>query len=131
MEPDKTEGLWQFHEMVTDANGLATSSGITDQYTFRINNELITISLFSEHLVSWNSEDDVYLLKTRWQNNTLQYLPPFGEWVPLADFDGEVFYQSDGQSKRVFKKISEEEVVTWNKSILEEQRKLFNYDLQD
>lgn len=131
MDRDKIEGLWQFQEMVTDNTGQATSSGITDQYTFKISGELITISLLSDQPLNWRSEDDVYLLKTRWQNNTLLYKPPYGKWTPLGDFDGEVFYQSDGQNKRVFKKITEKEVVDWNKPIIKKGRQLFNYDSQE
>lgn len=127
----QSEGLWQFKEIVTDSIHQATSSGLTDQFTFLIDKGLITISLFSDNLTNWKSDDNVYILKTNWQNNTLLYLPPFGDWTPLADFDGEVFYMSDGKQKKIFKKITKGEVVDWNKEILKNDRLPFDYNIHN
>lgn len=126
----KVDGLWQFSETVPDLNAQQTSSGLTDQYTFLIDNGLITISLFSEQLTKWKADDDVYVLKTKWENNTLLYLPPLGNWTPLADFDGEVFYMSDGKQKGIFRKISKNEIVKWNSAIIKPNRETFSYDIE-
>lgn len=123
----KSEGLWQFSETVPDSVNNQTSSGLTDQYTFLIKNSLITISLFSDQLSKWKSDDDVYILKTKWENNTLLYLPPVGDWTPLANFDGETFYMSDGNQKKIFRKILTNEVVKWNTAILKPDRIPFAY----
>jgi hypothetical protein len=128
---NKAQGLWQYEKMVPNRSGVVTSSGITDQYTFQFTDDLITISLFSDHLTNWKSQDDVYLLQTKWNGHSLFYLPPFGDWTPLADFDGENFFQSDGNSKRIFKKIDKDEVVSWNKAITEEGRLPFLYNLKE
>ncbi len=129
MDIKKAKGLWQFYEMIIDTNGQPTPSGINDQFTFNLSDELITISLFADHPIPWKAEDDVYLLKSKWDNNTLLYLPPAGEWSPLADFDGEIFFQSDGGNKRVFKKIQENEVISWNMDIIKKGRSPFDYSL--
>jgi len=124
----KSEGIWQFNEIVPDTDNQVTSSGLTDQYTFFISDGLITISLFSDQLTNWKSEDDVYILKTKWENNTLFYLPPAGDWTSLADFNGEIFYMSDGKQKRIFRKILKEKVVKWNEAILKPGRIAFDYN---
>ena len=125
----EVQGLWQFEKMAANSSGKKTSSGITDQYTFQIKNSFITISLFTDHLTNWKSKDDIYILKIKWIEHTLYYLPPFGDWTPLADFDGTNFYQSDGKQKRIFKKIAESEIVDWNSEILKKDRLPFDYDL--
>lgn len=43
-----------------------------------------TLFLFTEKDWMWRARDDHYRVKTRWQGNDLQYLPPFGRWSPLA-----------------------------------------------
>ena len=126
----KVDGLWQFSETVPDISNQQTSSGLTDQYTFLIDNGLITISLFSEQLTKWKADDDVYVLRTKWENNTLLYLPPLGNWTPLADFDGEVFYMSDGRQKKIFRKILKNDVVKWNSAIIKPNRVPFSYDIE-
>ncbi len=127
-DTNKINGVWQFEKFVNDVNCKATSGGLNDQYTFLIEDGYIVISLFSEQLTRWKSKDDIYKLKTKWQNQTLMYLTPLGNWMPLADYDGVIFYMSDGIQKKIFKKIPEEKIVKWNQGLLNNDRRPFDYE---
>lgn len=110
----RAEGIWQFEESVPahDAGKIAN-----DTITFVYRNEKVVLRLATLKLGQWKSKDDFYVLSTKWVGDALYYLPPFGSWTELAVFDGERFANVGSGVKRIFKKISETEIVDWNRNI--------------
>lgn len=126
-EGDEREGIWQLDREIPDIEKRILYN---NQYTFIFQQGYVIISLLSESLTQWKSPDDVYKLKSKWIDDTLYYLPPFGDWMPLAEFGDGVFFIKGSGKKRIFKKIAEENVASWNKALLMENRVPHNYDIQ-
>lgn len=123
----EADGIWQLQEQMEDPE---KEGWINEQFTFVLTGDHATVYLLSEHPVSWKSEDDVYKLKAKWDGNTLFFLPPYGDWIPLAIYDNGSFYMKGHGQKRIFRRIGPEEVSVWTKDILKE-RDLFDYSLID
>lgn len=121
----EAEGIWQFvrDEPVEDDHGKKMS----DLFTFRYGDSAVTIRLMSLSPFFQSSSDGFYTLKCQWTGNTLQYLSPSGSWTELAEFGNGEFVKYGNGKKRIFKKISPDEVVEWNRAILKEGRELYNY----
>lgn len=115
-ENRQAEGIWQFKKSVPipdDHGGMVDST-----YTFIYGNQRITLRLLSLHPGPWKSVDDFYQLAARWERDALFYLPPFGAWTELAVFQDGHFVQVGNGVKRIFERISEAEVIDWNRAIL-------------
>jgi hypothetical protein len=118
-------GIWQAKKEVNidDDKG----KEINEHYVFYYKGDSVTIRLINMHPVFWKSEDDFYKLKAKLENNTLYYLPPFGNWTELAVLENNQFVIIGNGKKRIFKRILPEEVFDWNKAILKENRSLHDY----
>lgn len=122
------EGLWQFSREIPIDNDKGKL--MNDLYTFWYLDSTVIIYLFSIHKLQWKSDDDFYRLKTKWEVNALYYLPPFGDWTELATFEDNQFIKIGNGKKKIFKRISEKEVVEWNKNILKKDRSLHDYRIK-
>ncbi len=98
---------------------------------FFFDNSFVTLYLFSKHDWMWKTEDNFYKLKSKWENDSLYYLPPFGDWTFLAKFDGTNFITENKDENVIWKydKIKKEEIDRNNISILKD-RKVHNYDIK-
>lgn len=74
----------------------------------------------------WKSEDDYYKLSSKWNHDSLYYLPPFGEWTFLAKFDGTNFMKKEQNVSFKYEKIKPNNIDSTNLSILK-KRELHNY----
>jgi hypothetical protein len=115
-EPAQAAGLWQLHEEVPWTGDPARQAN--DVHTFRYRGAEVTLRLLTLRAGQWKSPDDFYLLAARWQGNRLLYRPPFGPWSELASFEDGRFVNTGNGRKRIFHRISEEQVVPWNRAIL-------------
>lgn len=111
----KSEGIWQFEKSVPayDCQGKV----VNDTVTFVYCNGMVTLRLLTLGLGQWKTKDDFYQLSAKWEADTLFYLPPFGHWTELAVFEHGRFVNTGNGIKRYFKRISEQEIVDWNKNI--------------
>lgn len=111
----QAEGIWQFKESipVDDDKG----KNVNDAITFAFHNGMVTLRLLTLRTGQWKSTDGFYTLAAKWEEDTLLYLPPFGEWTELASFEDGQFVNIGNGIKRIFKKISEDEIVNWNRNI--------------
>jgi hypothetical protein len=109
------EGIWQFKQSVPidDDQGKL----VNDTFTFVYRDDKVILRLMTLHPGQWKSQDDFYELATRWEADTLYYLPPFGTWTELAVFEAGHFVNVGNGVKRIFEKIPESEVVAWNSNI--------------
>jgi hypothetical protein len=110
-------GLWQLREtqaVEDDRSGRLTN----DAYTFRYDGDTVTLRLATVNPAMWKSDDDFYRLAARWDGDMLTYRPPFGDWAELAAFTGDHFEDAGGGTRRIFGRISDDEVPDWNRAIL-------------
>jgi hypothetical protein len=110
------EGLWQFKKSVPIADDQGKS--VNDTITFLYADGMVTLRLLTLHLETWKSPDDFYKLATDWRGNVLYYRPPFGDFVDLAEFENGRFVDIGNGVKRIFERITPDEVVQWNRDIL-------------
>ena len=124
---DEAKGLWQFQgEVAFDhAPGLQAN----DVFTFTYDGGYVTLRLVTLRMGQWKSDDDFYTLQTRWEGDTLHYRPPFGEWTVLASFEDGRFVNIGNGKKRLFGKITAEQVVAWNAAILAPARPPHDYSI--
>ncbi len=116
-EHEDAIGLWQLREtqaVEDDGDGRLTN----DAYTFRYDGDTVTLRLATMNPAMWKSDDDFYRVAARWDGNMLSYRPPFGDWAELAAFDGERFEDAGSGTRRVFGRITEDEVPEWNRAVL-------------
>jgi hypothetical protein len=99
-------------------------------FTFAYDGEYVTLRLLTLRTGQWKSADDFYKLQSRWEGNTLYYRPPFGSWTELASFEDGRFVNVGNGKKRIFGKITDEQVVPWNAAILSPGREAHDYRRQ-
>jgi len=77
---------------------------------------------------SWQSQDGIYKLASRWEGDDLQYLSPDNRiWVHLATKVDSTFVIFGQGQKKVFKRIQVDEIANWNKDIVKSIRPVFDY----
>jgi hypothetical protein len=116
-EHEDAIGLWQLREtqaVEDDGDGRLTN----DAYTFRYDGDTVTLRLATMNPAMWKSDDDFYRVAARWDGNMLSYRPPFGDWAELAAFDGDHFEDAGSGTRRVFGRITDDEVPDSNRAIL-------------
>src|SRR5437016_2440017 len=89
-------GLWAVSvEQVDRLNRIADAAGENVYYAgaapFYFDGETVTMSLVTEKVWEWHSEDDYYRLRAKWIGDDLYWLAPFGGWGKLATFRAGVF----------------------------------------
>jgi hypothetical protein len=96
-------GLWQFQreESVDDDGGRPARN----TRLFKFDGDTVTLRLLSPHRQWWSSPDNFYRLAARFDDDTLSYRPPFGDWTQLATFEDDGFVEIGGGRKRIFAKI--------------------------
>lgn len=115
----KTIGLWQ-----------VPTKAYIGSNVFKYDGKYITMLLITEKEWMWHSADDFYKLKSKWENDELFYLPPFGDWEPLAKFDGSNFYIKDNfDAIWKYTKVTKEVLSTDDLPILL-SRKVHNYKIK-
>jgi hypothetical protein len=127
-EHDDAIGLWQLEateSVPDDGSGRQTNN----HYTFRYDGDTVTVRLLTMHPEMWKSDDDFYRLDARWDGDMLSYRPPFGEWQELAAWVGDHFEDVGTGTRRIFRRISEDEVVDFNQAILN-PRERHDYSIQ-
>ncbi|HEX4417477.1 MAG TPA: hypothetical protein VH165_06230 [Kofleriaceae bacterium] len=124
MSHSNAEGLWQQSREVAAAGEVGS---LGDTYTFQYQGELVTLHLMTLGKTSWRAADDFYKLKARWQDSTLQYLTPVGQWIPLATFDGAKFVAAGDGKRREYARITPEQVADFSAGILAPDRAPFDY----
>lgn len=125
MTHSDAEGLWQ---QASEAPATGTDGkSLSDIYTFKYEHGLVTLRLMAISKVSWRSPDGVYSLKSRWQGDALQYLPPTGEWTELATFEGGKFVATGDGKRREYARITPDQVADFNAAI-KADRPAFDYD---
>jgi hypothetical protein len=125
---DAAIGLWQLRATETvedDVSGRLTN----DAYIFRYDGDTVTLRLITTNPAMWKSDDDFYRLATRWDGDMLTYRPPFTDWTELASFDGDHFEDVGSGTRRIFGRISDDEVADWNRAILT-PREPHDYSIQ-
>lgn len=120
------EGLWQQSREVP-ATG-APGKSLDDTYTFRYEGGLVTLRLLVISSADWKVDDGFYVLKSRWEGNTLYYLPPVGQWTDLATFENGKFVMYGDGKKREYDRIQPAQVADFSKDILKPDRPPFDYD---
>ncbi|MEK6749786.1 MAG: hypothetical protein AABY83_11345 [Pseudomonadota bacterium] len=123
---EQSHGLWQIpkQERVTFQDGVIFAAG---NYLFAYDGRDVTLLLTPSKNWIYRSSDDVYKLKTKWEGRKLFYLPPFGDWSYLAEFDGEQFYREEPKHRWKYHKIRDEDVETADKAILNSHRTAHDY----
>ena len=124
----KAVGIWQLQESIPYENNKGKQ--INDAYTFIYHRDsTVTLRLLTLHKNQWKSKDDIYKLSAKWNGSVLCYLPPFGEWTELAVFENGKFINVGNGIKKIFKLITEEEIIDWNRDIIN-QRPLHDYQIK-
>lgn len=125
MTHNDAEGLWQQSREVPAPGADAKHLSSID--TFKYEQGLVTLRLIALSKVSWRSPDGFYALKSRWQGDMLQYLPPTGDWTDLAEFqDGGFVALGDGK-RREYARITPDQVTASNADICKPDRPAFDY----
>jgi hypothetical protein len=125
MSHSDAEGLWQQSSEVA-APGTEGKS-LSDIYTFKYDQGLVTVRLLTVSKMNWRSLDGFYTLKSRWQGDTLQYLAPLGQWIDLAEFENGRFVASGDGKRREYTRITPDQVADFNSAILKPDRPVFGY----
>ena len=119
------DGIWQIDKEVPSGE---TKESLPDVNSFKLDNEYLIIRLISFSYFKDKPADDIYMLKTKWENETFFYLPPLNpQWQKLAKFENGVFVMYGNGKKRYYKKILPEEILSWNKDILKNDLQLWDY----
>jgi hypothetical protein len=126
MTHSDAEGLWQQAREVP-APG-ADARHLPDIDAFKYEHELVTLRLMAFPKVSWRSADGFYALKSRWQGDTLQYLPPTGEWTDLAVFQNGGFVATGDGMRREYARIAPDQVAERNADLRKPDRPVFDYE---
>ena len=114
-----TDGIW-----ILDVEEQVETPGspeLTLSEAFVLKDGLLTIRLFTLQDGVYKSPDDFYKLKAKIEKGTLFYLPPFGDWVPLAAFDSGRYLMSSQGTTRYFKKVSADQVPKHERGMLSER----------
>jgi hypothetical protein len=113
------DGIWVFdsEEEIPTPN----CPGLTLTEAFILQDEMLTIRLFTLQEGIYKSPDDLYKLKTKIENGTLYYLPPFGDWVPLAAFQNGHFVMSSRGVTRYFKKVDASGLPEYERGLLNDR----------
>ncbi|HMG47955.1 MAG TPA: hypothetical protein VK614_10905 [Allosphingosinicella sp.] len=122
----EAEGLWQLAETVAIADDRGKQ--INNAVTFRYADGTVTLRMLSPKPGLWRSEDDFYKLTANWEGDALYYRPPFGDFAELAIFEDGRFVNIGNGVKRIFERIAEDDVVDWNRDILN-RRDLHDYGM--
>jgi hypothetical protein len=125
---DAAIGLWQLRATET-VEGDVSSRLTNDAYIFRYDGDTVTLRLITTNPAMWKSDDDFYRLAARWDGEMLTYRPPFTDWTELASFDGDHFEDVGSGTRRIFGRISDDEVADWNRAILT-PREPHDYSIQ-
>lgn len=125
---ENSKGIWQIpmNKRLLAEGDLIITSG---NHVFLFDGKYATLLLVTHKNWVYRSPDDIYRLKTKWQGKSLFYLPPFGEWTYLADFDGERFVKSDANHLWKYERISEDGVTGSDKAILKADRAPYDYTI--
>jgi len=100
---------------------------------FNYDGTYVTLMLFTEKAWMWKEPDDHYKLNTKWSNDSLFYLPPFGRWQFLAVYKNEEFTitridETMNHTWR-YKKIRREDVREFDQAVIKE-RKPHDYSIK-
>jgi hypothetical protein len=129
-------GIWQVPEKERTVFGETNGSHWVmapspDRFVY--DGKYVTLMLFTEKAWMWRSPDDLYKLKSKWSNDTLFYLPPFGTWEPLCIFKNDAFHYNYEQNDTVYswtyKKITEAEIDSGHTDLVK-KRKSHNYSIK-
>lgn len=125
MSHGDAQGLWQQSGEV-DAPGSegATRSSAT---AFNYEGGHVTLRLFVISKVNWKSDDGFYTLRARWQGDVLEYLPPTGEWTPLAEYRAGTFTATGEGKQRVYARIAPDQVAPEDAAIVKPGRPEHDY----
>jgi len=119
-------GLWQLQETrQEDDNGDRLTNNVD---IFAFDGETVTLRLATTQAGVWKSEDDFYRVEARWQEDMLEYLPPFADWAELAEWRGDHFEDAGGGVRRVFGRVDAADVADFNRAILR-QREPHDYSV--
>jgi hypothetical protein len=121
-------GIWQLQQTVAvDDDGGRRAN---DAYVFAFDGSTVVLRLLSLHPGQWKSDDDFYRLAAEFDGTTLRYRPPFGDWTELATFAGDHFENIGSGVRRVFAKVTPDQVADWNHALLRADRPAHDYRLQ-
>ena len=111
-------GLWQLKETREDAD---TGDRLTNNVdVFAYDGDTVTLRLATLQSGVWKSDDDFYRVEARWQDDMLEYLPPFADdWAELAEWTGDHFEDAGGGVRRVFGRVEASDVADYNRAILQ------------
>jgi hypothetical protein len=109
-------GLWQVNQEVAVADDGGRPGG--DTVIFRFDGDTVTMSLLALHPGPLRSDDGFYRLAAECRDDELWYRPPFGDWVQLATFEDGHFVDIGSGRKRIFARISDDDVAEWSRAIL-------------
>jgi hypothetical protein len=123
-----THGLWQFQSEIAFEH--EPGRQVHDIFTFAYDGVCVTLRLLTLDEGRWKSADDFYKLQAKWEGSTLYYRPPFGPWTELASFEDGRFVNVGNGRKRIFGKITDDQVVPWNAAILTPGRAPHDYRRQ-
>ncbi|MCP4443184.1 MAG: hypothetical protein GY810_30120 [Aureispira sp.] len=124
-------GLWQIPKETRYISRENRSIG-PGTYLFEYDGESVTLFLFKEKEWMWKPQDDYYKLQSKWEGDTLHYLPLFGRWTALALFDGTQFYTErlEDELTWYFESIQEDKVEAVDSAVLVKDRPLHDYTIK-
>lgn len=125
MTHSDAEGLWQQAREIPAPS--TEGQVLSDTYTFKYEAGQVTLRLLTISKVSWRSPDGVYVLKSRWQGDTLEYLTPVGQWVDLATFEHGQFIATGDGKRREYARISPDQVAEFSADIIKPGRPAHDY----
>ena len=100
---------------------------------FAYDGTYVTLMLVTMKGWMWKTPDDLYKVRSKWSNDTLFYLPPFGRWESLATFKNDAFHYSyeinDSIYSWTYKKITAKEMDSGYTDLIK-QRKPHDYSIK-
>lgn len=121
-------GYWQIPIKSRSIKGDNTVL-VSVNYLFFLDGNSVTLSLWTMKEWMWKSEDDFYKLSSKWNYDSLFYLPPFGDWTFLAKFDGANFCKKEQNVSFKYNKIKPNNIDSIDMAILK-KRELHDYKIK-
>lgn len=112
MNRRKTKGLWLWKP----AGVIPPGQAMPPVDLFLLEDRLITLRLIPVSLSLDSPKDGFYKLKAKYDEDTLLFLPPAGDWTPLAVLREETLFPIGGNGE--YHKAKPDELEDEQKSIL-------------
>lgn len=123
-------GLWRIPPSDRERRVSADVRAEPGTTRFVYDGQTVTLRLFTEKDWMYRSPDDHYRLATRWQDDRLQYRPPFGVWTDLARFRAGRFDTPGGDLPRQFEAVASRDACEPDDLPLIAERAAHDYSIE-